>query len=109
MPASPCGARREVSRTSRAFSPKIARSRRSLCGQLGLALRGDLADQDVAGMHLSADADDAALVEVAERVLADVRDVAGDLLGSELGITGFGLVLLDMDGGINVIADQTLR
>jgi hypothetical protein len=31
-----------------------------LGGQLGLALRGDLADQDVAGADLGADADDAA-------------------------------------------------
>ena len=79
-----------------------------LCGQLGLALRGNLADQNVTGTNLSANADDAALVEVAECVLADVRDITGDLLGSELGITGFGLVLLDMNGGVNVVAYQTL-
>ena len=33
--------------------------------ELGLALRGDLADEHVAGADLGADADDAALVEVA--------------------------------------------
>ena len=67
LPDSPCGTFSEVSRTSRAFSPKIARSSRSSGGQLGLALRGDLADQDVAVTHLGADADDAALVEVRQR------------------------------------------
>ena len=35
-------------------------------GQLGLALRGDLTDEDVAGGDLGADADDAALVQVSE-------------------------------------------
>ena len=48
--------------------------------ELRLALRRDLADEDVAGLHLGADADDAALVEVLEGLFADVRDVAGDLL-----------------------------
>ena len=44
--------------------------------QLGLALRGDLADEHVAGTDLGADADDAAVVEVGEDVVAEVRDVA---------------------------------
>ncbi|KIU01396.1 hypothetical protein QU38_01850, partial [Staphylococcus aureus] len=43
-------------------------------------LGGDLADQDVARLHFGADVDDAGLVEVAQRFLADVRDVAGDVL-----------------------------
>src|SRR5262249_26775816 len=54
--------------------------------QLGLTLRRDLADQDVARLHLGADADDARLVEILERLVADVRDVACDLLGPELGV-----------------------
>jgi hypothetical protein len=50
------------------------RAQQALLGrQLGLALRRDLADEDVAGAHLGADADDAALVEVGEQVGADVR------------------------------------
>ena len=53
-----------------------------LGGQLGLALGRDLADQDVAGLDLGADVDDSVLVEVLERLLADVGDVAGDLLGA---------------------------
>ena len=40
-----------------------------LRGQLGLALRRDLADQHVAGADFGADADDAAVVEVAEDVV----------------------------------------
>src|SRR6266550_2091776 len=65
------------------------RTQQPLLGrELGLALRGDLAHQDVALLDLSADVDDAALVEVAQCVVGDVRDVSGDLLGTELGLAG---------------------
>ena len=49
---------------------------------------------------LGADADDAALVEVFESVVADAGDIAGDLLGPELGVAGVALILFDMDGGV---------
>ena len=75
-----------------------------LGGQLGLALGRDLADQDVARLDLGADVDDAVLVEVLERLLADVRDVAGDLLGTQLGVARLDLVLLDVDAGEEVLA-----
>ena len=55
---------------------------------------------------LGADADDARLVEIAQGVLADVGDVAGDLLRPELGVAGFDLELLDVDGGVVVVLDQ---
>src|SRR5262245_5566129 len=77
-----------------------------LRSQLGLALWGDLADQDVAVGHLGADADDAALVKVREDLLRDVRDVPSDLLRAELGVTGIDLVLLDVDRGEDVLLNQ---
>ena len=76
--------------------------------QLGLALRRDLADQQVARGDLGADAHDAALVEVLEGLLGAVRDVAGDLLGAQLGGAGVDLVLLDVDRGQHVILDQAV-
>ena len=79
-----------------------------LRGQLGLALRGDLAHQDVARVHLGAHADDAVGIEVLERVVADVGQVAGDLLRAQLGVAGLALVLLQMDGGEDVVLDQLL-
>ena len=79
-----------------------------LRGQLGLALGRDLADQDVAGHDLGTDADDAALVEVREDLLGDVRDVPGDLLGAELGVAGVDLVLLDVDRGQDVVLHEAL-
>ena len=76
--------------------------------ELGLALRRDLADEHVARAHLGADADDAALVEVAEDVLRQVRDVPGDLLGAELGVAGVDLVLVDVDRREHVVLHEPL-
>ena len=73
-----------------------------------LALRRDLADQDVARVHLGADIDDAGLVEVLQRFLADVRDVAGDLLLAELGVARHHLEFLDVDRGEHVVARDAL-
>ncbi len=80
-----------------------------LGGQLGLALRRDLADQDVARLHLGADIDDAGLVQLGQRTLADVRDIAGDLLRAELGVARDARQFLDVDGGEAVFLDHALR
>src|SRR5262249_40897605 len=77
-------------------------------GKLGLALGRDLADQDIARPHLRPDADDTAGVEALERFLADVGNVAGDFLGTELGITRDAFELLDMDRGKEVFLDHAL-
>ena len=77
-------------------------------GQLGLALRGDLADQDVAGFNLGTDVDDAALVQAGQDFLGHVRDVTGDFLGTKLGVAGIDLVLLDVDRGEHVLGDDAL-
>ena len=79
-----------------------------LGGQLGLALRGDLADQNIAALDLGTDADDAALVQILQSVLRDVGDITGDLLGSQLGVAGLRLVLLNMNGGVHVLAHDLL-
>src|SRR5207249_9309062 len=79
-----------------------------LGGQLGFALGSDLAYQDVARANLGPDVDDAPLVEVLEAFLADVGDVARDLLGTQLGIPSLDLVLFNMYGREQVLADHTL-
>src|SRR5690606_24887477 len=79
-----------------------------LRGQLGLALRRHLADEDVARHHLGTDADDAALVEVGEHLLADVGDVASDLLRAPLGVAGVDLVLLEVNRGEDVLLYEPL-
>ncbi len=76
--------------------------------QLGLALRRDLADEDVARANLGADVDDAMLVQVAQPLFTDVRDVAGDLLRSELRVARLHLVLLDVDAGEEILTHDAL-
>ncbi|MGY3458193.1 hypothetical protein ACVWW5_003643 [Bradyrhizobium sp. LM3.4] len=61
------------------------------------ALRSDLADQDVAGAHFRADVHDTGFVEVLQRFFRHVRNVAGDFLGSELGVAGHHLEFFDMN------------
>ena len=58
-----------------------------LRGQLGLTLRRYLTDEDITGTNLCTDADDTTLVEVLQCIVTDTRNVRGDLLRSELGIT----------------------
>ena len=76
--------------------------------ELGLAFRRDFADEDVALLDGRADADDAALVEIAQCGLRDVRDVARDFLGTEFRVARFDLELFDVDRGVVVLAHQLL-
>ena len=73
-----------------------------------LALGRDLADEDVAGADLGADADDAVIVEVGEHVLGEVGDLAGDLLRAELGVASVDLVAGDAHRGEEVLLDHAL-
>ncbi len=79
-----------------------------LGGQLGLALGRDLAHEQVARDHLGADPHDAAVVEVAQRLLRTVGDVARDLLVAKLRRAGVDLVLLDVDRGQLIVLDEPL-
>src|SRR5882762_5374 len=74
--------------------------------QRGFALGGDFANQDVAGTHGGANADDAAFIEVAEEHLADIGNIAGDFLWAELGVTRLDFVFFNVDGGVVVVLDQ---
>ena len=77
-------------------------------GQLGLTLRRYLTYQDISCAHLCADADDSSLIQVLEGVVAHTRDITGDLFRSQLGVTGFRLVLLDVDRCIDIVLHQSL-
>ncbi len=79
-----------------------------LSRQLGLALRGDLADQDITGTDLRTDADDTVLVEILQGILTDTGDITGDLLVAKFGISCLALELLDVDRGVDIFLDETL-
>src|SRR5216117_2760570 len=106
-PSIPGGAFSDESFTSFAFSPKIAVSSFS-SGESSVAFRRDLADQDVARLHMGADPHDAPLVEVNQRLLGDVRDLARDLLTAALGVADVQLELLDVDRRIDVVLHEAL-
>jgi len=76
--------------------------------KLGLALGRDLADQDVLRPDFGANTDDTARVEILQRFFANVGNVAGDFLGSELGVARDTLELLDMHRGEQVFLDHAL-
>ena len=80
-----------------------------LGGQLLLALRRDLSDEDVALADDGGRDHDAGLVEGLERLGADVRDVARDLFRSELGVASLDLELGDVDRREDVFFDELLR
>ena len=98
-------AQRGISYLSRLFAEDGAQQS-FLCGQLGLALGGYLADEDVARLDLGTDLDDTVLVKVFEHILAHVGDVAGDLFGAELGVSRLGVVFFDMDRCVNIVAND---
>src|SRR5258708_238959 len=71
-----------------------------------LTLGRDFADENVAGLHHRADANDAAFVQVAEERLADVGNVASDFLGAELRVARFDFILLDVNRGVVIVLHQ---
>ena len=93
---------RDESLTSFDFSPKIARS------EVCLALRSQLADEDVVRLDLGADPDDTFFVELLEHVAREVRDIPCDFLRSELCVSGFALMLLDVERCEYVVHEQSL-
>ena len=76
--------------------------------ELRFALGRHFADQDVARLHRGADADDAAFVQIAQEAFGDVRNIARDFLGTQLGVAGFDFELFDVDRGVVVFLDQLL-
>jgi hypothetical protein len=80
----PDGTRSEVSFTSDAFSPKIARSSFSSGVSWVSPFGRHLADQHVTGFDFGTDVDDARLVQARELRLAERGDVARDFLRTSL-------------------------
>ena len=67
--------------------------------KLGFPLRRHLANEDVPGTDFSADEGNTGFVELGQRRIAHVGNIAGDFLRTELRVPGDARELLDMDGG----------
>ena len=76
--------------------------------KFGFTFRSDLADENVARLDFRADADDAVVAQILERLFADVGDVARDFFGTELGITRATFKFLNVDRGEDVLAHEPL-
>src|SRR5262249_39917449 len=74
--------------------------------QRGFALRRYLPDQNVARLYHRADADDSALVQVAQERFADVGDVARHFFRTQLGVARFDFVLLDVNRSVVIVLHQ---
>ncbi len=79
--------------------------------QLGLALRRDLTDKNIARFHFGSDADNAVVVQVLQRFFPDIRNIARDLFWSELGVPSGDFELLNVDRSediflLHLLADQ---
>ena len=77
--------------------------------QLRLALRSDLAHQNVARLHLGADECDACLVQLGQRDVTDVRNVSGDFFRPQLRVARNACELLDVDRREAIVMNDTLR
>lgn len=71
-------------------------------GQFRFRFRRNFADENVAGLHFRADADDSVMVQVFQGFITGVRDITGDFFRAQLGITGLHFKLGDVDGGEGV-------
>ena len=72
------------------------------------ALRSYLSNQNVARPDLGADVNDASLVQVPQRFLADVGDVASDLFRSQLRVARGNLELFNVDGCEDIVPRDAL-
>ena len=108
LPRSPCGTRSDVSLTSRAFSPKMARSSRSSAvssvSPLGVILPTRMSPGRTSAPMRTMPRSS----RFFERLFADVGDVAGDVFGAELRVAGVDFVLLHVDGGEHVLPDHAI-
>ena len=76
--------------------------------KLRLSLRRHLAHKNISCAHLRTNPDDSSLIQILQGVVSHTRDIPRDLFRSKLGITGFRLILFDMDRCIYILLHQTL-
>ncbi|OQA41674.1 MAG: hypothetical protein BWY50_01748 [Spirochaetes bacterium ADurb.Bin315] len=77
-----------------------------LGSRVALALGGDFPDEDRTGADRCADSDDSVGVKLLQHLLARIRNVAGQLLRSQLRLTDIGGEFLNVDAGEDVVFDD---
>ena len=90
------------------FLTKDCTKKSLFCCKLSLSLRSYLTYQDIPGTHLSTDTDDSTLVKIFQSVITNTWNITGDLFRSQLGITGFCLIFLNVNRCINIVLNKFL-
>ena len=78
-----------------------------LGSELGLTLGSDLTHQNVTGTNLGTHTDNAPFIQVLQRILTNARNIAGNLLRSQLGVTSLCLVFLNVYGSVYIFLYQS--
>ena len=76
--------------------------------KLRLALRRDLAYENIAGTDLRTNADNPLFVKIAKSVLRNVRNIPSDFFRPQLRIAGVTLIFFNMNGSIEVALHEIL-
>ena len=75
--------------------------------QFGLALRSDLADQDVAGLDFGAGDDDTFGIQTGQGFSTHVRNVAGRFFSAQLGLRNYAVEAFDVHGSVEVLFQRS--
>jgi hypothetical protein len=106
MPYVPLGTRSEVSFTSAAFSPKMARSNRS-SGASSVSPFGVILPTRMSpGLTSAPTRITPSCPRIFQGFFANVRDIARDFLGTEFRIPGARFEFVDVDRRIHVLFDE---
>ena len=98
----------DVSFTSAAFSPKIARRRRSSGASSVSHLGVILPTRMSPGFTSAPTRMTPSWPRFLQRFFADIRDVPRDFFGPELGVAGADLEFIDVDRGVDVLLHELL-
>ena len=79
-----------------------------LRGKLCLGLRRYLANQNVARMNHSTNANNAVLVQISQGLLGDIGDVPGEFLTTQLGLADLDLKIVNVNAGKTLFLNQGL-
>ena len=76
--------------------------------QLCLSLWSYFSDKDISGTNLSTDTDDSSLIQIFQCIITNTWDVSCDLFWSELCISCFCFIFLNMNRCVDIILNQSL-
>ena len=77
-------------------------------GELGFTLRSNLAYQNIARAYFSTNADNAALIQILQCVVAYIGQLASNFFFTQLGVAGIAIIFFNMDRSKDISLYQIL-